>query len=152
MASRHKFRINEPVAAVIVAVLLLPCLSGCGDALTSVNGIVRLDGKALSSAAITLHPVKGGPLASGTNDSDGRYRLETGNKSRIAFGEYRVTVVKKETTGFLAAKNGLSGGIAKGGIKEKWIVPKKYASPDTSGLVVHVKSGMEPMKLVLELH
>ena len=105
----------------------------------------------MAEASVALHPVETGPLASGATDANGRFQLETGNRPGVKPGEYRVTVVKKQTTGFLADKNGLPGGVAPGGIKEKWIVPQKYASPSASGLKIEVKVGMEPLNLDLRL-
>ncbi len=129
--------------------LLLPCLMGCGEKLATVAGTVRLDGKPVAAAGVALHPVGGGPIAGGSTDAEGRFRLEMSNKPGLPAGEYRVTVVKKETSGFMADKNGLSMGVAKGGVKEKWIVPKKYSSPTGSGLTASVKPGMEPLDLNL---
>jgi len=143
MEKRPKFLTNLGIAS------LLLCLAGCGEKLAAVTGTVRLDGKPVASAGVALHPVAGGSLASGSTDAEGRFRIESGNKPGTTPGEYRVTVVKKETSGFLADKNGLSMGVAKGGVKEKWLIPQKYAKPDTSGLSVSVKPGMEPLDLNL---
>ena len=64
-------------------------------------------------------------------------------------GKHAVTVTKKKVTGMLADKDGLSGGVAPGGIQVEWLVPRKYSLPKTSGLTVEVKDDMPP--LVLEL-
>jgi hypothetical protein len=61
-----------------------------------------------------------------------------------------VTVIKKETSGIVADKSGLSGPVAPGGIQDKWIVPQKYSTPQTSRLTAEVKSGMEPVRLDLK--
>ncbi len=143
MEKRPKFLTNLWIASLML------CLAGCGEKLATVAGTVRLDGKPVASAGVALHPVAGGSLASGSTDAEGRFRIESGNKPGTTPGEYRITVVKKETSGFLADKNGLSMGVAKGGIKEKWIIPQKYAKPDTSGLKVRVKPGMDPLDLNL---
>jgi prepilin-type N-terminal cleavage/methylation domain-containing protein len=52
-------------------------------------------------------------------------------------------------TGIQEDKDGLSGAVAPGGIKEEWIVPKKHADPKTCGLTVTVERGMAPVKLDL---
>ena len=155
-------RTATPALAAILIALLLPCWIGCGDKLTPVTGTVRLDGKPVAAAGVALHPVHGGPMAVAATDAKGCYRLETGNKSGVMPGEYRVSVVKVEMTGFRANKNRLPlgparGGIkekmndaARGGIKEKWIIPRKYADPSTSGLTASVKPGMTPVDLDLK--
>jgi hypothetical protein len=146
----EKHRTTPPALPTLLIALLLPCWIGCGNKLTPVAGVVRLDGKPLAAAGVALHPVHGGPVASAATDADGRYRLETGSKSGVMPGEYRVSVVKQETSGFQADKNGLSLGVAPGGIKEKWIVPPKYTDPNTSGLSVSVKPGMTPVDFELK--
>jgi hypothetical protein len=130
--------------------LLFLCLAGCGDKRVSVSGMVRLDGKPVAAAGVTLHPVGSGPLASGMTDAEGRYQLETGNRPGVVPGEYRATVAKKAAAGFLADKNGLSSGIVTAEAKEEWIVPRKYAGPDTSGLTVSIKYGMAPLDFDLK--
>lgn len=145
MARRPYF----PTSRRTFVLLFLPYLIGCGQKLASVEGTVQLDGKPLAAAGIAFHPVAGGPLGSATTDADGHFRIESANKPGLIPGQYQVTVVKKETSGFLADKSGLSAGIAPGGIKETWLVPQKYAAPNTSGLTADVKVGMSP--LVFEL-
>lgn len=145
--SRSSLYRANPCAAVCLAIL--PCLLGCGDKLTSVSGSVRLDGKPIGGAAVALHPVHGGPLVGGITDDTGQFSLEAGKHLTVAPGEYRVTVVKKNTTGFLRDESGLSVGIAPGGIKEEWLTPKKYANPTESDLKVEVTPGMGPLTLEL---
>lgn len=130
--------------------LFLVCLIGCGQRLASVEGTVQLDGTPVVAAGVAFHPVAGGPLGAATTDADGRFRIESANKPGLLPGEYRVTVVKKETSGFIADKNGLSAGVARGGIKETWLVPQRYASPNVSGLMADVKVGMPPLAFDLK--
>jgi hypothetical protein len=121
-----------------------------------VTGVVTLDGKPVENAAVMLMAMdltkSVGPPASAATDKEGRFTLKTENIGPGAVpGKYQVTVIKKETTGVLADKHGLAGRIAPGGVKEKWLVPQKYASPTTSGwTAIEVKAGMEPLKLDLK--
>jgi hypothetical protein len=97
--------------------------------MSSVSGIVRLDGKPLGDAAVAFQPVDNGPVACGSTDADGRYRLETGNRLGLAPGNYRVTISKDRFLGI--AKNGLP---TAGAIKVERVVPLKYSDPATSPL------------------
>lgn len=151
------YRFRKSTIRFLPALLLVVTALGCGPrkpSVVSVTGVVTLDGKPVEKAAVTLVPSEAqaaGLPASGITDQQGRFTLSTDKIGPGAMpGEYRATVIKKETTGFVADKNGLSGGIAPGGIKEKWIIPQKYANPNTSGLAVSVKAGMTPFDLDLK--
>lgn len=142
-------------------------LEGCGSGrpkTVPVTGVVTLDGKPVEGANVTFYPDTGQSAgtaqpkktdqvtrpATGTTDKEGKFTLKTFEPGDGALpGKYKVTIIKKEVTGFLADKDGLSGGIAPGGIQEKWIIPKKYADPQTSGLTAEVKPGMGPLEFKL---
>jgi hypothetical protein len=131
------------------AALLLPLLVGCTENSVLVDGTVRLDGRPVAAAAVALHPVDGGPIASASTDANGCFRPETAGNQGVAPGKYRVTVVKRESAGAMADRSGLFLGIAPGGAKEIWIVPQKYAHPNESGITVDVKSGMKAIDIEL---
>lgn len=155
---------------VVFGVILagLGGLEGCGSGrpeTVPVSGVVTLDGKPIEGANVMLYPDTGelagagtqgkksdavGRPAVGATDKDGKFTLETFEPGDGALpGKYKVGVIKKEVTGFLADQDGLSGGIAPAGVKEKWITPQKYADPNKSGLTAEVKSGMQPLELKL---
>jgi len=150
-------QVRRPSAFLVFSALLLATpILGCGSGKPNavpVTGVVTLDGNPVEKAAVMLMPVDsktGGQPASGVTDGQGNFTLKTEKVGPGALpGAYQVTVIKKETTGILPGQNGVEGGIAPGGIKEKWIIPKKYSMPNESGLKVEVKSGMEPLKLDL---
>ena len=136
---RRVVRVADPgLKRFCGAALALVCLVGCGSKLASVSGIVRLDGKPIAAAGVAFHPVDKGPVASGTTDADGRYRLETGSQSGVAPGEYRVTVCKDRISGI--GKDGLA---LSGGIKVEHFLPPKYNDPATSPLRVTVGQGAQ---------
>lgn len=143
-------------------------LEGCGSGrpkTVPVTGVVTLDGKPIEGANVTFYPdtgeagSQGGQQkktdaasrpATGTTDKDGKFTLKTFEPGDGALpGKYKVAIIKKEVTGFLADKDGLSGGIAPEGVKEKWIIPPKYADPHKSGLTAEVKPGMGPVEFKL---
>ncbi|HOM17966.1 MAG TPA: hypothetical protein PLQ00_11595 [Thermoguttaceae bacterium] len=155
------------VWGVILAVVA--GLEGCGSGRPKtipVTGVVTLDGKPIEGANVTFYPDTGESAgagsqqkkadatvrpATGTTDKDGKFTLKTFEPGDGALpGKYKVAIIKKEVTGFLADKDGLSGGIAPEGVKEKWIIPQKYADPNKSGLPpVEVKPGMQPLEFKL---
>ncbi|MCS7303901.1 MAG: DUF4198 domain-containing protein [Thermoguttaceae bacterium] len=155
---------------VVFGVILVAVagLEGCGSGrpkTVPVTGIVTLDGKPIEGANVAFYPDTGEATgtggqqkktdaltrpATGTTDKEGKFTLKTSPLGDGALpGKYKVAIIKKEVTGFLADKDGLSGGIAPEGIKEKWIIPPKYADPNNSGLTAEVKPGMRPLEFKL---
>jgi len=130
-----------------LAVLLIGGLAGCGDGgltLVPAVGVVTLDGKPVADAGVIFTPVGGGPAASASTDSNGRFQLHTVNRPGAVPGEHVVTVTKQETTGL-----GDFGAVGPGGIKTIWNVPEKYSNPKTSGLEFEV--GRNSGNLQIEL-
>lgn len=118
--------------ATAAAVLLLGPLLGCGDSgprLVPVTGVVTLDGKPVADAGVMFKPAGSLPPASANTDVQGKFSLATLNKPGAVLGEHQVSIVKQETTGV-----GDFGAVGPGGAQVKWIVPKKYGVPETSGL------------------
>jgi len=143
------------VACLMVGVSLVGLLAsaGCGSGrpkTVPVTGVVTLDGNVVEGAAVKLSPKAGGHPAIGTTDKEGKFTLKTFEKDDGALlGEHLVSVSKVEMSGVQADKDGLSGPPAPGGIKEKWLIPKKYSNAKEWGHTVEVKSGMEPLELKL---
>jgi len=70
-------------------------LSGCGRRtnLGTVEGTVTLDGKPLTSAVVSFHPVRGGRQSYGQTDASGHYKLRYSAKEMGAvIGKYKVTL------------------------------------------------------------
>ena len=151
---------SHPLSALgwsLTVACLAPILlgvTGCGHRRPTtypVSGVVTLDGKPVSGATVMLRPEAGGRPAVGTTNERGEFKLTTFQQNDGALpGKYAVSVVKKITTGMMAGPDGLSGPVAPGGIKEQWIIPKKYSNAKTSSLpTVDVHPGMGPLKLDL---
>lgn len=126
---------------------------GCstqGPQMAPVSGVVLMNEQPVAGAAVLFMPDESGPAASGTTDAQGKFHLTTSRPSDGAvIGSYRVTVTLKETSGIATEPGGLSGEIAPGGVKEKWIVPQRYSVPDTSGLRATVEKGLAPLEFRL---
>ncbi len=92
--------------------------SGCGDSptggsnvkLAEAGGVVKYNGSPLAGASVTFIPEKG-PIATGTTDLSGNFKLSTGTMPGVAIGKCKVTVMAYE------------GGAKPGAKDEKFTVP-----------------------------
>jgi len=138
----------------VFAAALCMWAGGCGSGgpeLVPLTGTVTLDGEPVEGASVTFMPQFTGQPATGTTDVTGKFSLRTHPHGEgVMPGKHKVTVQKMEISGLLPDDQGLSGGIAPGGIQETWHTPKRYASPETSDLVVEVEPGMEPVEVKLK--
>jgi hypothetical protein len=130
-----------------------PLLAGCGDgrpSLVPATGQVLLNGAPLAGATVSFQPVD---VAEGsfqrpsraTTDAEGRFSPTTYSPGDgIPVGKYRVAVQKREPVGELPPDfNWETADDA--AVKFQWTTPRKYSSPDTSGLEVEVTgSGLQP--------
>jgi len=90
------------------AVALFVCVvCGCGDGgpegaanvkLVDGGGIVKYKGAPLAGASVTFIP-KNGPVATGTTDLNGKFKLTTGAMAGVAVGDCKVTVSAYEAGG-----------------------------------------------------
>lgn len=151
------FRTRKLPLKLLPVLLLFAVASGCGarkPGVVPLDCVVTLDGQPVEKAVVMLMPAdaqSNGLPASGITDHHGRLALTTDKIGPgVVAGAYQITVIKKETAGFLTDKFGLDAGVAPGGVKVTWVVPQRYSSPSTSGLTVEVKPDMEPLKLDLK--
>ena len=138
---------------LFTSLVLTVLVIGCGPSRPQtvyVDGVVSLDGEPVEGAAVLFSPEEGRP-ASGTTNAQGEFVLQTFKaRDGAVLGTHNVTVTLKRVTGVGADPDGLSGEIAPGGMQVEWVVPKKYSSPDTSGLRIDVTSSIElPVRLNL---
>ncbi len=120
-------------------------VSGCGGdhGLAPVSGRVTLDGTPLADAAVLFQAEGGGVPATGVTDKEGNFAMSTGDLTGAAIGNNSISVVKEIS---LQPKGKVEESEI---VPTKMLTPPKYASPQTSGLTVDVKPGMEPV--ILEL-
>jgi hypothetical protein len=92
-------------ACLVVALVGLIFVSGCGPEMAPVKGRITCAGKPVANAAVTFSPVPAsetdkepGKPATGFTDEDGRYELST-YKARdgALVGEHRVLVMIDDT-------------------------------------------------------
>lgn len=126
---------KKSTCSLLLLLSLIVIAAGCdrGLQLRPAEGAVTLDGKPVAEAGVLFTPVEGGPPASGSTDSSGRFKLRTANRDGAKLGEHRVTITKKETLGL-----GPFGPTSPEGIKVIWHVPEKYSNTKTSGLTATV--------------
>ena len=111
-----------------------------------VTGTVLLDGKPLEGAAVLFHPEADERPAVGITDNLGNFHLTTrtqGDGGRV--GINRVSITKE--------RNDPSKHAAEEGSQNFTLeTPPQYASPDLSGLEIHVSLGMDPIIFELTSH
>jgi len=117
--------------------------AGCGDAgmpLGSVSGRVTYMGQAVPDGIIYFVPEQG-PAASGPIDDEGRYELTTYSRGDGAvLGTHQVYFSPAADTGG-ADENVVETAQIPPPPPDPAYLPRKYRSPETSGLTREVQSG-----------
>ena len=140
--------------------IVVSLLAGCGGTggpgraplekdVVPVNGTLTYQGQPLESFQIAFHPRDGKKPGTGVTDASGNFKLGTNNiADGCPAGSCRVSVA------FVAPANDGMGEIVDDPRKlpkPKVNVPAKYASPDTSEIMVDVpNSGLKDYKLDLK--
>ena len=85
----------QPCLLPLVSCLLsLVVLTGCGTSYeATITGTVTMNGSPLNKGTVSFHPTAGGPVATGTIQSDGSFSVTTATTQGLSPGEYKVTVV-----------------------------------------------------------
>jgi len=138
---------NLPATALFVAGLFAMGCGG-GPATAPVSGVVTYKGKPVPNADVTFAPDNGGRAASGRTDSNGRFTLGTFEVSDGALiGKHKVAVIANGPP--RPAKPGEGSGMPGDTVPGEPVIPAKFFSPDTSGLLHEVKSGRNSIDLQL---
>ncbi len=127
--------------------LLIWCavvFAGCGEGngLVPVKGRVLLDDQPVEGAAVLFQPDQGVP-ATATTDAKGEFEMSTSQGKGATVGMNKISVAKQVA---IASNRKTEESEI---VPMKSLTPPKYASPQTSGLSVEVKRGMEPVELKL---
>ena len=119
--------------------------------LVVVSGKVTLDGQPLEGALVSMKPVNatssfGRPSNAMTNSHGEFTPTSYGDVAGIPIGRYKVAVRKQELPANLNLE--LPGSVP---VLIKWLTPRFYSDPESSGLEVEVTArGMEPELIKLE--
>lgn len=132
---------------IILLVAIAAGATGCSKrrALAPVTGRVTYQGRPLSFGAVVFQPERGQP-AIGEIRSDGSFTMATrGEGEGAAVGENQVRIVCCQGQDPVRTAAGQSESLL-----GKPLIPPKYLSCDTSGIVVNVRRGAnEPVLLEL---
>jgi len=137
--------------AAAAAFCALGLCIGCGsDGLGTapVSGMVTLDGEPVEGAGVMFSPVKPGPIAMGTTDTEGRFVLATGRLPGAMLGEHQITVSKSLLLNSTQQEQGKSL-AGRQFTTLKPLLPKRYLRPETSGLQESVESEENQFELQL---
>jgi hypothetical protein len=116
-----------------VAMVLLAGCNRSGLDLAPVEGVVTFKGAPVDNAGVLFKPATG-PIAFGTTDSQGHFRLTTANQDGALVGEHRVGISKTQQLAPQVAGEHFPR------YETKYLIPQKYGSPETSGLKATVTS------------
>lgn len=148
--------LRSPSLAIVLSILALCSVPGCGGKGTSTKGIkatgrATLGGTPLEMGLVVLEPEAGGEAASGQITPDGSFTLYD-----VKPGRYRAAVQTSMFSGMAsqakkaAAKAGEGRPVAVRGLEGTLrAVPPKFEKPATSGIVVEVKAD-QPITISIE--
>ncbi|QDU77935.1 hypothetical protein Pan97_50140 [Bremerella volcania] len=141
----------------MLLVLVTGCWSSGGPTTYPVKGLVQYEGKPVEDATVTLIPKQSdGRSASGTTNAEGTFEVTTYISPSLQApgampGEYDIVVSKIEVRELDPDLNPQEAQAAFQKLgPPKNLLPKKYRSPNTSGLSVTIENG-SPEPLALDL-
>lgn len=140
--------------------IVLVSIAGCGGSerpsLVKATGTVKLDGNPVEGASVGLifqgdAKSKYQRPSNALTDAQGKFTPGTyGKDDGLPVGKYKVIVQKREVVGELPANYSEENPSATP-VTYKWVVPKSYADPATSGLEIEVtSSGLKPETIELK--
>ena len=137
-----------PVVWTILGLSFSWAILGCGSSetpLAPVTGVVTYQGEPLPRGTIVFTPDTSrgtrGPIALGKIEADGKYTLYTKNDPGAVSGWHVITIVAVEEPMNASLNNAA---------RPRMLLPQKYQSPSSSGLVREVKTN-EPNIIDFEL-
>jgi len=126
---------------LLLSLTLLGCGRGHELPTAPVTGKILVDGRPVAKGQVIFAP-EGGRAATGILQPDGTFTLSTYRPNDGAvLGKHTVTVISAEPV------EGAAEGID---AEMRWLVPRRYSDPGTSGLTFEVTPG-GPNRAVLEL-
>jgi hypothetical protein len=150
---RFRLRTTDPLS-LMCSTLLISALSitaGCesGPETAEVAGVVTFNGQKVQEGTVTFYPVKGGRPATGTIQPNGTYELSTFDPGDGAIlGEYKVAIEAKKVNGAAPEPKSFEEELARENASVQptkasvtWLVPRRYSSAESSGLIATVNGG-----------
>ncbi len=132
---------------------LLPLLigvAGCSDSPTiECTGRVLLEGQPVANASVMFVPEDGSHVATGRTDNEGRFCLTTVEPDDGALAGKHAVSVTAVVPVRPNPQRGATVDDAFDQVQLQWLVPQKYANPETSGLTATV--GSEEHDFLFEL-
>jgi hypothetical protein len=133
---------SQRAAAVLLSLLSLAPLVGCGGAESEVSGTVTLDGKAVGPGIIVFAPADGQSNPSdGAIQPNGEYYLRTSGEVGLKAGKYRVGVNVLDQPEVRPGERSMEAA--------KRVTPERYVEPATSGLEFDVTPGSNSIDVQL---
>ena len=139
MAVANSMFCRVQLAGFVLAMLTLATFSGCGPKQATVRGTVTLPDKTPAKhVVVTFSDRENQVGAAGETDDTGAYQIRTeGAADGVPTGKYQVSVTQP---GPADSSQG----------EPPRLFPKRYESPDTSGLTFEVKDGPNMYDIQLE--
>jgi hypothetical protein len=127
-------------------------MTGCGGGpqFVPVQGIVTLDGKPIAGAALNFSPQAGGEPSVGVTDEQGHFSLKTIRDQQGAIvGKHRISIFRAKMVPLKPGETPLPEEQGLEGQRLLWVVPRKYAQFEQSGLEADVQPNMPSLELKL---
>jgi len=139
---------------------ILLIAAGCGGSgrpsLVKVTGKITVDGQPVEGALVAMQLItdeksKYQRPSSATTNAEGEFTPRTyGPEDGLPLGKYRIGIQKRELVGELPKDFNAENPDAYN-LRYKWLTPREYADPQSSGLEVEVtSSGLEPAVIDLK--
>lgn len=168
-----RLKMDSPMTSPLCRIgffMILGFAAGCGKGTSSgrktvypVTGTVTLSGGPVPGATVTLSPREGQPVAYGTTDDSGKFKLSTYDTGDGAVpGAYVALVLKPEASPTANANatgghdpNQTSASSMHNAAKKKGKgagggIPEKYSKPDQSDLKITVEAKSNTIDLPLK--
>ena len=132
-----------------VCVIMIGCKGSDAPAVAPVSGRVMYKDKPVVGAHVNFSPENGGRIASGITDSSGQYTLSTyATNDGAILGKHRISVIAHGPDRALRPGE-IGSGMPGEKVPGDPIIPRKYFTPESSGLTHEVVRGSNDVPLVL---
>jgi pSer/pThr/pTyr-binding forkhead associated (FHA) protein len=138
--------------AVVVGVVGVGCYFSLGWmkglTQTALTGQVKMDGKGIGNAILTVSGLTTGESAAGVTDSDGDFRLVTLH-GKLKPGKYHVIVQPADSAGTHSSPGDLNSDQSQASDPDQIKIPFKYQSITTTDLTIEITPESEYVEIEL---